>query len=139
MRYLRGGDDAEIPTTAAQGPEEVLVFGRVGGEESALGSNYVRRDKVVASGTECAHEPAVSAPRDSPADANLRIRAAGNGKAEGLGCMVHIAPRDTRLRAHYSFARTDANAFHARQINDRPVITQGSACYSVAGAADGQW
>jgi hypothetical protein len=36
---LEGGDNAGVPSSAPQGPKEVLVFNRIGGEYSAVSAD----------------------------------------------------------------------------------------------------
>jgi hypothetical protein len=45
---LEGRHDAEVPASAAQGPEEVLVLGRAGGQQAAVRGDDVRGHEVVA-------------------------------------------------------------------------------------------
>ena len=45
---LEGRHDAEVPASAAQGPEEVLVLGRAGGQQATVRRDDVRGHEVVA-------------------------------------------------------------------------------------------
>jgi hypothetical protein len=55
------------------------------------------------------------------------IKPLGTAPPEGMGGMVHVAPRAAALHANRARSRIDENPFHLRQIDHQAVVagTQG--------------
>ena len=94
---LERGDDAKIPTTAAQTPEEVSVLGGAGHEQCAVGGDNIGREQIIAAQATFPRQPAKATAQGETGDTGIGDRATGSSQAEGL-CLVIELPRSPRLR-----------------------------------------
>src|SRR5215469_7146341 len=54
---LERGDHAKVPTSAAEGPKEILVFRGTGGQYFVFGNDYLARQQVVYRHAVLANQP----------------------------------------------------------------------------------
>src|SRR5438132_14268711 len=91
--------DAIVAATAADRPEEVLVFSRAGDEKFPVGRHHVRRNKVVEGQSEPTREVADAASEGQAADARGRddapVLASPNAFVAALKS-PHVAPPSAR-------------------------------------------
>lgn len=133
------GDDAEVPATAAQRPEQVRVLGLARGDETAVGEHDVRGQQIVHRQTVLAGQVAVTAAEGEASDARCRHDAGGGGEAEGVCGMVEIA--ENTAAAHPGGLRggVDAHPAHRRQVDGDAVVHQTQARAAVSAAPYGEF
>ena len=133
---IERGDDAEVPATAAQRPEQVRVLGLAGGDEAAVGEHDVRGQQIVHRQAVLAGQVAVAAAEGEASDARCRHDAGGGGEAESVRCDVHFAPCRAALDAGGARVGVHLDAVHPRQVNDDTVLDGSEARTAVAASAD---
>ena len=138
QQILEGGDDAEVPATAAQAPEELLVLVGAGRHELSGGRDDVGRDEVVAGEAVLPHQPADPAAEGEAGDARCRDLSPGRGKPERARLVVEGAPVDAAFSACRHPRGIDANAAHRRQVEHDPAVAGGVAGHTVPAPANGQ-
>ncbi|CAH0307982.1 hypothetical protein SRABI128_04405 [Microbacterium sp. Bi128] len=130
--------DAEVPAAAAQRPEQVLVLAFAGGKEFSLGRDDVGREEVVAAEAILAAQVSNAAAEGQPGDAGRADNAAGSCQPEGMGRVVEVGPRRTRLRARRRGCRINPDAGHVGEIDDQGVNPRAKARGTVSSTADRQ-
>ena len=125
---LERGDDAKIPTAAAQTPEEVSVLGGTGHEQFAVGGDDIGREQIIAAQTTFPRQPAKATAEGEPGDTGIGDRATGGGQAEGLCFMIEFSPGHPAFSACCASLGIDPDAAHARQVDH-----QAPVAYRIAG------
>src|SRR5207302_4589918 len=129
---LERGEHTEVATSAADGPEEVLVLPLAGGQEASVGRDHVGGDEVV-TGEPAAPREVADAPAQGQArDTGGRDDAAGGGEAEGVGGGVQVAPDRTALRPGAFRGGVDTYAPHPHQVDHDGVVPGAEARDAVA-------
>jgi len=54
-----------------------------------------------------------------------------------LRCLVELTPGETRVGANCFSGWVDADGFHAREVDDKPVIARAMTCHPVTSTANG--
>src|SRR5215475_3093437 len=126
-----GGDDPEVPTPAAQAPEEVCVLGRTGPAELSVSGDDIDGHEIVTHQSEAAHEVAEPASQREPGDACGRHKATGRGQAKGLGLLVELRPGDPRLCTRCAAGRVDPNPLHPGEVDHEATVTHGQTRHIV--------
>ena len=129
--------DAEIPATAAQGPEQVRVGLRTRGHERAVREDDIRGDQVV--------QGEAMAPRevpDSAAEGQARDPGRGDDPArrrepECMVRVVEVAPGRAALRPHRLRAGVDADPAHPDEVDDESAVRGPEAGHAVPAAPHG--
>jgi hypothetical protein len=107
------GDDAEVATTTAYGPEQVGMFVGAGCDKAAIGEDHVNAQQVVDRQAQCTREVAGASAQRQSTDAGCRNETTGRGQPEDMGGMVYLAPGAAAFDASGARGRIDANPFHA--------------------------
>jgi len=137
QREPERADDAEVPASAPQGPEQVgVVVGRRP-DDVALRGDDLGLQEVVDGEPVVAHQPAEAATQAEAADAGVAHDAARGGQPVGLGLVVDVAPQGTSLDEGRALDRIDRDGAHRRQVDHHPVVAHRGAGHVVAPAADG--
>ena len=127
--------DAEVPSPAAERPEEIRLAFRVGLDDRAVGEHHGRGDEVVD------REPERPA---EVADAAAERQAAHSGRADdpdrdGQPVLVRrleqILEQDSAAGAGHRRRRIDADVVDLREIDHEPVVDRAQAAAVVAAAA----
>src|SRR2546423_1060473 len=111
---LEGGNNAEVPSTAPQSPQEVLVAVDTCPEEAAIGSDYISRQKIIACKTVLSKQPPNAATQGEPCNAGRRDHATGGREPMCLRFVIKISPPCTRLSVSSPLLRINANRPHMR-------------------------
>src|SRR5207244_813530 len=131
--------DAIVAATAADRPEEVLVFSRAGDEKFPVGRHHVRRNKVVEGQSEPTREVADAASEGQAADARGRDDAAGAGKSERIRRGVEIAPCRAAFGASGPLFRIDTNSTHAANVDDQAFVDGAESRDAVGTPSNGKF
>lgn len=121
------GDDPEVASASAQGPEKVGVLGRARLHEPAVGGHDIDREQVVAG------EPvAPGEVSDPPAERQSGNTGAGNeppcrGQTEHLRLVVEVSPRRARSGTSCLGNRIDTHSVHGRKVDHQAVVADGLA------------
>ena len=86
------GDHAEISATPSQSPEQVSILVRRGSHHPPVHADDPRLEKIVATETMLARQPAEAAAQGQAGDARGRDQPSGRREAMVLRCGVECAP-----------------------------------------------
>src|SRR6266487_2993424 len=128
---LEGSDDPEIATSTAHAPEQVGVLAGTGSEHPSIGRDEVHRQQIINGQAVLAHEPAQAAAQRQARQASSAYGAGGRGESIGLRCLHKLTQGETCLNPGRFLLWIDADAFHAREIDDHAAIADGTATDAV--------
>jgi len=135
QREPERADDAEVPASAPQGPEQVgVVVGRRP-DDVALRGDDLGLQEVVDGEPVVAHQPAEAATQAEAADAGVAHDAARGGQTVGLRLVVDVCPQGTTLDAGRAVDEIDGDGAHRREVDDDPVVAHCGAGDVVASAS----
>jgi hypothetical protein len=133
---LERGDDAEVPTSSPEAPEQfgVLVLARV--DQVAVGGDDVDRAEVVAGETVRPVEVAEPASEGEPRHPGRGDDAAGRRETERLRLVVEVTPR--RATADPGCLRIGVHLYrvHPREVDHQTVVTDCLPCDVVSPTFD---
>jgi hypothetical protein len=105
--------------------------------QSPVGGHDVDRDEIVQRepvlALQAAHTPAES----QAGHAGVRDDADGTRQAEGLGLVVELGQERAAVHSRHATLGIDADASHARQVDDESSVARGEARDAVSSAPDG--
>jgi hypothetical protein len=130
-------DDAEVPASASQGPEQVGVIAGRRPHDLALGGHHFGLDEIVDGEPVLAHEPADAATQAEPADAGVAHDAARGRQPVRLCLVVDVSPQGTALDERRALDRLDRDGAHGRQVDHDPAVAHRGAGDVVTPAAHG--
>jgi hypothetical protein len=133
---LERAHDAEVPTTAAEAPEEVRVLILAGHELLALGRHQVDRDQVVDRGAVLSHEPADAAAQGETRDAGVGDDPADRRQAVKLRLAVELSPEHAGLGPGGARRRVDPYPLHVREVDHESAVAERVTPDAVAAGAD---
>ena len=136
QRESERADDAEVPPTAPQRPEQVRVVMGRRPDDVALGGDHLGVHQVVDGEPVLAHEPADAAPEAQAADSGVPDDAARCGQAVCLGLVVDVAPQGAALDVGGAFDRIDRDGAHFREVDHDAVVAHRGAGNVVTSASD---
>ena len=137
QREPERGDDAEVPASASQRPEQVGVIAGRRPQDLALGGDHLGLHEIVDSEAVLAHQPADAAAEAEAADAGVADDAARGGQTVRLCLVVDISPQGTALDEGRALDRIDRNGAHRRQVDHDPVVAHRGAGDVVTAASYG--
>ena len=114
QREPERADDAEVPASASQGPEQVGVIAGRHPHDLALGGDHLGLYEIVDGEPVLAHEPADAAAQTKAADAGMAHYAARGSQTVCLCLMVDISPQGTALDDGRALDRIDRDGAHRR-------------------------
>ena len=133
---LERSDHAEVPASAAESPEEILVFRGIGGEHFAVGGDYLARQQIVDGHAVLAKQPTDTTTQRETANTGLRDDAARNGKTEDVRFAVEIAKSRATLYANRAICRIHVDGAHAGEVYDDTVVAECAAAHVVTATAN---
>jgi hypothetical protein len=137
QREPERADDAEVPATTPQRPEEVgVVVGRRPHDVAARG-HHLGLHEVVDGEPVLAHEPADATAQADAADAGVAHDAACGSQTVGLCLVVDISPQGTTLDEGRALDRIDGDGAHRRQVDHDPAVAHRGTGDVVTAAANG--
>ena len=131
------GDDAEVPASASQRPEQVGVIVGRRPDDLALGGDHLGFHEVVDGESVLAHEPADAAAQAEAADAGVAHDAARGGQTVRLCLVVDISPQGTALDEGRALDGIDRDGAHRREVDHDSVVAHRGAGDVVAAASHG--
>ena len=137
QREPERGDDAEVPASTSQRPEQVGVIAGRRPQDLALGGDHLGLHEIVDSEAVLAHQPADAAAEAEAADAGVAHDAAGGSQTVRLCLVVDISPQGTALDEGRAPDRIDRNGAHRRQVDHDPVVAHRGAGDVVTAASYG--
>ena len=137
QREPERADDAEVPASASQRPEQVGVIVGRRPDDLALGRDHLGLHEVVDGEPVLAHQPANAAAQADAADAGVADDAARGGQAVRLCLVVDISPQGTALDESRALDGIDRDGAHRRQVDHDAVVAHGGAGHVVAPASYG--
>src|SRR5262249_21748893 len=99
--------------------------------------DYVGRQKIVARRPIKTHQPAVPAAQRKSGNSDLRVRAARNRQANGLGCPVELGPSYAALSARRPVGGIHFDCLHERKVDHQSIIADGCAGNIVSAPSHG--
>ncbi len=135
---LERRDDTEVAATAAECPEELLVFVGARPHELAGRGHELDGDQVVAGEPVGALEPARAAAERQPGHAGRRDPAPGRREPVCLRRRIELTPGSACAGAGRARLRVDGDLVHSPNVDDEPVVAQRDARDRMAAAADGK-
>ncbi len=133
---LELGDDAEVPSSAAEAPEEVGVLCCTGRDEVARGGDEIRGEELVYREPELAVKPADSTAERQAGDAGVSDDSASRRKPERLRLTVELSPEHACLDSRGARHRVDADPFHWPEIDHDPAVADRVARIAVPTPSD---
>src|SRR5581483_5752449 len=133
---LQRRNNAEVAAAAAQRPEQVLVFRRAGGEQRAVGGDYVGGDQVVAGEAVLPCEPSQTAPQGKTGDSGAGDHAHGCSQPKSLRLPIKFPEMDAGFGAHAGDSGIYANTFHQGKVDHQTVVADALPGDAVPPAAD---
>ena len=131
------GDDAEVPASATQGPEQVRMRALTGGDERAVGEHHIGGQQVIHRQAEPPGQVADTAAESQPGHPGGGDEAGRGGHAERHGRVVDVGPGAARVGADGVVVRVDRGAAQQRQVDDQGTVGYPEPGCAVAAAADG--
>ena len=137
QREPERADDAEVPASASQRPEQVgVIVGRCP-DDLALGRDHLGLDEVVDGEAVLAHEPADAATQAEAADAGVAHDATRGGQTVRLCLVVDVSPQGTALDQGRALDGINQDGAHRREVDHDPVVADRGAGHVVAPASYG--
>lgn len=133
---LELGDDPEVPSAAAQAPEQLRVLGLAGGEHAAVRGHDPRRQEVVAGEAVLAFEPAAATAQHEAGDTRRGHPAARGRESVLLGRRVELSPGDARLDPDSVADRVHLDPLHRTEVDQDAALDGGVAGDRVATSLD---
>src|SRR6478752_3290297 len=128
----------EIAAAAAEGPEQIGIFGFAGAHELALSRHHIGRDQVIGGKPELAAEPSETAAQGESGDPGCRVDPEGSGKSKGLCFFVKVSEGSARFHPCSTGSGVDPDGTHLRKVDQQAAFTDGIAGDVVAAAANRQ-
>ena len=133
---LEGRDDPEVPATAADGPEEVLVLGFTGPHQLAIGRHDICGQQVVTGQSIGSVEPAKSAPHGEAGDPGHRHGAQWGCQIPGLRLVIELPQGQAGFGACRAAFGVDPDPLHGGEVEHDPAVTHRVSRDAVAAAPD---
>ena len=134
---LERGDDAEVPATPSQRPEQIHILLRAGSNELPRGGDDVGGEEIVGCEPETPCQIADPTPEGQAADTRFRHDTGWSRQPERLCGRVDVAQAGAPLYCRGPALRIHGDVAHGREIDRQSVIQDGLAGDTVATAADG--
>ena len=128
--------DIEVPTSAAEGPEEIFILRDTGGEYFTVRGDYLAGQQIVDGHAVLAKQPANTTPEGETPNTCLRHYPGWDCETEWVRFPVEIAKRRATLDAYGACGRVHMDGAHAREINDNAIVAKGTAADIVASASN---
>src|SRR6266849_287639 len=118
------GDDAEVPATTAQTPEEIGVAVFVDLQQTSIGGNELNRAHTRGAEAILAHEPAETAAEQITDDSNGCGEPIEWGQPKGVSRLDHICPFHTWLHACCRCPWIDLQTGHIGEVDQDRAISR---------------
>src|SRR6266404_4153469 len=106
---LEKGDNAKISTSAAERPEEIVVFRRAGSEHFAVGCDHLRRQQIVDGHPVFTYQPANTASESQATNSSLGHDATRDSKPENMRFPINITESRSALYSNSAGCVIDEN------------------------------
>src|SRR6267378_919475 len=133
---LEKGDNAEISTSAAERPEEIVVFRSTGSEHFRVGCDHLRRQQIVDGHPVFANQPANTTSEGQATNTSLGHYAAGDCKPENMRFSINITKRRSALYSNSAGCVIHENGPHSGQVDHQTVVAERTATNIVAAATN---
>jgi hypothetical protein len=133
---LERSDDAEISTSAAQRPEEVVVFRRAGSEHFAISGGHLRRQQIVDGHPVLTNQPANTTSEGEAANTRLGYYAGRDCKPEDVRFSIKVAKSRSALHSNSPGCIIYENGPHSGEVYHQTVVTERTAAYIVPTATN---
>jgi hypothetical protein len=134
---LEGRHDTEVPTTAADRPEEVGIVLLTGYVEAAVTGDDVCGEQVVAGQSQAAREISDPAAEGQAAHSGGGNDAACRRKAKRVPRRVEVAPRRAAFDTGRLREGVDTDRRHGRQVHHEAVVARAETRDAVRPSANG--
>src|ERR1022692_3570124 len=128
---LERNDNAEISTSAAERPKEIVVFGSAGGEHFAIGCDYLCRQQIVDRHPVFANQPANTTSESQATNTSLGHDATGNSKPEDMRFSINIPKSRSTLYSNSASRIIHENGSHSGQVDHQTVVAERTTAYVV--------
>lgn len=127
----------KLPPPPPHGPEEVRVLLGGRADETSVGQHHFHRKQIVDREAALTRQMTEAAAEREAANAGRRDNARGDGQAERVRRVVHVAPQRAAARPHRPPLRVHADVPHRRQINHQTVVAHPESGRVVPASTDG--
>ena len=132
-----GRDYAEVTAAATKRPKQVAILLGIRGDEPAVGQYDVGAEQIIDGQAALAGEMAQAAAERQSADAGARNNPSGNGQAEGMRGVIHIAPDASAADTNRTSCRIHMNVLDAGEVDGQGIVGDAEAAGIVPATADG--
>jgi hypothetical protein len=133
---LETSDGAEIPASAAESPEQIIVFRSAGSEHLSIGSHHLRRQQIVDRHPVFANQPANSTSEGQATDTSLGHYPARDSEPEDMRFSIDVTQSRSALYSNSSGRSIYENGPHSGKINHQTIVTERTAAYVVPAATN---
>src|SRR6266478_7720228 len=133
---LERGDNAEISTSAAERPEEIVVFRSAGSEHFSVGCDHLRRQQIVDRHPVFTNQPANTTSESQATNTSLGHDATGDSKPEDMRFSINIPKSRTTLYSNSAGRIIHENGSHSGQVDYQTVVAERTAAYVVPAATN---
>ena len=109
---LEGCDDAEVPTTSVERPEEVGIVLFAGGQEATLGCDEIDGNEAIACHSVGSAKPSLTTPEGEPGNASRRHDASRCRETENLRLPVELCQRGAAFGPRPAPVGLDTDGVH---------------------------
>src|SRR6266404_7220877 len=133
---LEKGDNAEISTSAAERPEEIVVFRSAGSKHFAVGCDHLQRQQIVDGHPVLTDQPANTTSEGQATNTSLGHYAAGDCKPENMRFSINITKSRSALYSNSAGCVIHQNGPHSGQVDHQTVVAERTAANIVAAATN---
>ena len=124
-------DNAEISTSAAKRPEEIVVFRSAGSEHFAVGCDHLRRQQIVDRHPVFTNQPANTTSESQATNTSLGHDATGDSKPEDMRFSINIPKSRSALYSNSAGRMIHENGSHSGQVDHQTVVAERTTAYVV--------
>src|SRR6266403_531501 len=118
---LETSDSAEIPASAPERPEQIIVFISAGSEHLSIGSHHLRRQQIVDRHPVFANQPANSTSEGQATNTSPGHYAARDCEPEDMRFSIDVTQSRSALYSNSSGRSIYENGSHSGKINHQTV------------------
>src|SRR5260370_41469617 len=133
---LERSDNAEISSSAAERPEEIVVFRSAGSEHFAVGCDHLRRQQIVDGHPVFTDQPANTTSESQATNTSLGHDATRDCKPEDMRFSINITKSRSALYLNSAGCVIHENGPHSGKVDHQAVVAERTAANIVAAATN---
>jgi len=135
---LELGDDAEVPSAAADAPEQIGVLVPAGLHKFSVGGDQIDGEELIDGQPVLSHQPSDSAAERQSGDAGVGDDPPRDREPECLRLAIELSDQYPGLRPDGLCLGIDPDALHQPEVDDDAAVADGQPGEAVAAAAHGR-